>query len=370
MQIAFELLNSIVNLQLGKTNMEEWLGDLARITKCSGAAAISWTPGQPESANIDRSSPALDFDPVWVTHADRILQDTDPQIPELLSTLAKQTDISIDSATKNPLTDPNYMIASLDSNPASTLLVLHCTDKPDGWSKQDREHFRVFLPAFLNAHKLHKKIVNLQNNLDIANRVLNGTPRGIICIDPNGEIINVNNMGQDILDRQDSFSAKDNKLTILNPKVDKQLHEQLHHLVQLPTEQLPANIWNRSFPNLTGAATYQISLRMYERDHWRVEANAHKRFAVLIVYSSTGSTQPTIKQLREFYDLTEAQARLVGELLAGHSASEAADNLHISINTVRSHLRSIYTNLAVDNQTDLMRMLSSTLVSYTKKGPD
>ena len=82
------------------------------------------------------------------------------------------------------------------------------------------------------------------------------------------------------------------------------------------------------------------------------------------VYTTARTIRPTTAQLCEFYQLTSAQAKVVECLLQGQSPAEAAEQLHISVNTVRSHLRTIYSKLAVDNQTDLIRTVSQTLVDY------
>jgi DNA-binding CsgD family transcriptional regulator len=45
----------------------------------------------------------------------------------------------------------------------------------------------------------------------------------------------------------------------------------------------------------------------------------------------------------------------------------AAAKLHISINTIRSHMRAVYAKLGVSGQSDLLRVLTRTLVEYIKK---
>ena len=51
-------------------------------------------------------------------------------------------------------------------------------------------------------------------------------------------------------------------------------------------------------------------------------------------------------------------------MMDGHDIVTTAARLHISVNTVRSHLRAIYAKLGVENIAGLLRMVSATLVNY------
>ena len=85
---------------------------------------------------------------------------------------------------------------------------------------------------------------------------------------------------------------------------------------------------------------------------------------MLNLYTTAFSTLPTAEQLSDFYNLTKAQSRLVIALMQGKSSEEAAAHLNVSVNTVRSHLRAIYSKLGTDNKADLVRIVSATLVGY------
>jgi len=76
------------------------------------------------------------------------------------------------------------------------------------------------------------------------------------------------------------------------------------------------------------------------------------------------AASPTSEQLRDFFDLSSAQARVVLALLQGNDVMTSAAKLHISINTMRSHMRAIYAKMGINNQSDLLRLLAGTLVDY------
>jgi DNA-binding CsgD family transcriptional regulator len=51
-------------------------------------------------------------------------------------------------------------------------------------------------------------------------------------------------------------------------------------------------------------------------------------------------------------------------MLDGKDIAKSAATLHLSVNTVRSHLRGIYGKLGVNNQAELLRVLATTMVDY------
>jgi DNA-binding CsgD family transcriptional regulator len=61
--------------------------------------------------------------------------------------------------------------------------------------------------------------------------------------------------------------------------------------------------------------------------------------------------------LSSLYGLTPAETRLTGELLKGSSLEEAADQLGISPQTARTHLKHVFAKTATHRQSELLRLL-------------
>jgi DNA-binding NarL/FixJ family response regulator len=55
------------------------------------------------------------------------------------------------------------------------------------------------------------------------------------------------------------------------------------------------------------------------------------------------------------HDLTPHEVRLLGMLAEGYSYQAAADHFHVSINTIRDYIRSIYEKLHVHSKTEAVR---------------
>jgi DNA-binding CsgD family transcriptional regulator len=67
------------------------------------------------------------------------------------------------------------------------------------------------------------------------------------------------------------------------------------------------------------------------------------------------------------FDLSRAEARLVKLLLDGHRLEDAAHLLGVSHNTVKTQLRSAFDKLGCSRQSDLVRLISSSLPHFVKQ---
>ena len=62
-------------------------------------------------------------------------------------------------------------------------------------------------------------------------------------------------------------------------------------------------------------------------------------------------------KLRHEFGLTRAEARLTAQLATGLSLKLAAERLHVSINTARSHLAHVYDKTGTCRQTELLALI-------------
>ncbi|WP_374574256.1 alpha/beta fold hydrolase [Phenylobacterium sp.] len=80
--------------------------------------------------------------------------------------------------------------------------------------------------------------------------------------------------------------------------------------------------------------------------------------AFALVFPATEATNRLWHTLRESFGLTAAEARLARKLRDGRSLQEAADELKVSVNTLRNQLRAIFEKMGLKRQSDLVRALT------------
>jgi len=62
--------------------------------------------------------------------------------------------------------------------------------------------------------------------------------------------------------------------------------------------------------------------------------------------------------IRQLFDLTPAEASLAALLAAGHKLDRAANELGITRNTARAHLRSVFSKSGATRQAELVHLIS------------
>ena len=77
-----------------------------------------------------------------------------------------------------------------------------------------------------------------------------------------------------------------------------------------------------------------------------------------VVFPAAAETGALWTSIRESFGLTAAEARLARKLRDGRSLQEAAEELSVSVNTVRNQLRAVFDKMGLKRQSDLIRALT------------
>ncbi|MFN3521719.1 MAG: alpha/beta fold hydrolase [Phenylobacterium sp.] len=80
--------------------------------------------------------------------------------------------------------------------------------------------------------------------------------------------------------------------------------------------------------------------------------------AFALVFPAAEATNRLWSTLRESFGLTAAEARLARKLRDGRSLQEAAEEMKVSVNTLRNQLRAIFEKMGLKRQSDLVRALT------------
>jgi DNA-binding CsgD family transcriptional regulator len=73
------------------------------------------------------------------------------------------------------------------------------------------------------------------------------------------------------------------------------------------------------------------------------------------------NSSPAPELLQALFDLTPAEARLAGQLTQGNSIEQIALSNNLSHNTLRTHLKSVFSKTGVQRQAELVSLLGMTI---------
>jgi DNA-binding CsgD family transcriptional regulator len=243
--------------------------------------------------------------------------------------------------------------------------MARAADQP-AWDHTDRERIRKILPYVRESVQVHKQLDRNRYISGLARDLLNKSPRGVLVLSGDGKIQMANTRATAILAAHDGLSDRDGKLVIQGKDVAKRLSDYLGKLDTMGDAGLPEMDWNMVVNKPSGGAPYQLILGHLTLSDWNLESRHSDKVAVIHVHDPNETVGVQPEQLSDFYGFTKAQARLAAKLFQGYTINEAADALHISVNTARTHMRGIYAKTGVRTQAELLGVLSTGLTSYGK----
>jgi DNA-binding CsgD family transcriptional regulator len=180
--------------------------------------------------------------------------------------------------------------------------------------------------------------------------ILDKLDRGIVLLDSNGALVDANSLARDVLKNGDGIQFRGGRFAFADPGLDARL-VRLIELAGRPGAGSTTTIAARI--KRPRAAAYRIVVSP-------VAASDDRRGVafVAILYGPSERREITDSVLKELYGLTRAQAKVARRLHAGRSVEETASDLDLSLNTVRTHLKVIFSKCEVQSQAELMHLFA------------
>jgi DNA-binding CsgD family transcriptional regulator len=342
---------------------ELWLKKMAHAFHCDAVACVRWTLGKPDYALVSTYGDYRELPAGWKTWTDHTVASSTHREPGFIE------DFVSDSPDpkflgKNIATNPRLLIAIVDWNPACIVFTMSRNDVSEEWTPFERKYIARFLTILRESVNVHKELDRRRYISGLANDILNSSPRGIIALSADGVIQMTNTKADQILEQRDGMSNYHGKLHIQDEKVSQALADYLTDIDNVDSTEHPEMDWNMSAKKTSGGHPYQLIIGSLKLREWNIESRASDKIGIVYLHDPGETTHPTIEQLQSFYGLTKAQARLAVTLYKGNTINEAAEELHISINTARSHMRNIYAKAGVRTQSELVGLLSTSLKTF------
>jgi DNA-binding CsgD family transcriptional regulator/PAS domain-containing protein len=211
----------------------------------------------------------------------------------------------------------------------------------------------VLVPHLQQAMRLHQRIIDAEACGCSLAEALDRMPVGVILVDSSAHVLVMNKAASEIV------RAKDG-LTVGPDGLEAACHREtvaLRDLIAAASAMTgnhglpPGGTLLISRPSLARSFTVQV-IPLSARSH----SFGVSRPATAI-FASDPEARPTVSHLMSLYHLTPAEEAVALRLVQGQSLAEAAEELGITLNTVRTHLKRIFLKTGTQRQADLMRIL-------------
>ena len=180
--------------------------------------------------------------------------------------------------------------------------------------------------------------------------ILDRLDRGVALLDARGRIIDANSHAVHVIRNCSGIDVRAGRLTLTDPALD---------------QQLQGAIAGHKSGHRNGRAIFASRVRCRGSEPYRVvvrpapaDADQRKVAFFMLIYAPNGLHGISVDVLRQVYGLTPAQAAVARSLFAGRSVEQTANVLDLSLNTVRTHLKQVFTRCEVNSQAELLHLLA------------
>jgi len=167
---------------------------------------------------------------------------------------------------------------------------------------------------------------------------------GVILLDQQLRVSFVNQIARDILNSELALSIREGALACETP-------EQTMQLQKLVLSEDGGSL-------LIGCdSTYPLQMLVTPLDARTSNYNQDLPIAIAFLFNPLKNVDHMIDTLRDMYQLTKAEARLAAALVQDPRLEKAAQSVHISISTARTHLKRIFTKTGTNSQSALVHRI-------------
>lgn len=245
------------------------------------------------------------------------------------------------------LTNDKYQLLSaiLEANNEQKV-VLCFLSKPNEKLRYDHEIlYQIF--------KHLKNVLNLQNStkhtafeVNLKHHLLNSLTMAVLLVDKRGKILYRNNKALDLLSFNESWLKKSHDGILMIDSNATKLQNLIQKVIVTTTSEVFSFQQNKKlfvFP-------LQTNLKL-----------TNEQLAIIIIYE-TEKLSGLFQVIGDIYGLSPTELRIVSSLLENKSLENYANLANVSMNTVKSQLKSIFDKTNTHKQSELVSLINSLLI--------
>jgi DNA-binding CsgD family transcriptional regulator len=226
------------------------------------------------------------------------------------------------------------------------------------FSSRDLRPFSELVPHFGRAMAVYHRLHQAEIQVDLATGAIDRVAVGIVLLDVGGVPILVNREAKRIAASGDGFVLGDRCVAAERPGDAVRLRSLIRQVGGHTSAEGPDSKTRGGAVRLTrssGRSDYHVVVMPLPRRCQPIDGSG--AVAVVFVSDPEKSQSPVDFLFGDLYNLTDAEARLVCQLLEGRGLTAAAEQLGLSRNTVHSQLASVFQKTGTRRQGELLHLL-------------
>lgn len=222
----------------------------------------------------------------------------------------------------------------------------------------------IFLRHIAQAAELSWPFALLNHRFQAVFTVLNHLQIGIIVTNAHGEIILNNNEADQILSDNNGISRSiDNKFCLASEELTHALNVKINEVCSVQGKETIVGLM--TVPRRDSSTLWLLEVTPITD----LEGNLDKDFKGAIIYIIDAVKKDVIltEGMQMLFNLSPAESSICQMVTEGVKSAEIAERRNVSIETVRSQIKGLFTKTQTSNQLDLVRLALKVNLPVEKK---
>ncbi|MBM7060339.1 helix-turn-helix transcriptional regulator [Pseudomonas sp. UL073] len=223
------------------------------------------------------------------------------------------------------------------------------------FTQADKDLLALFVPHLERAVQLHIRLNRIESERNLYAGAVDQMAVGTIILDEEGKVLQTNQVAERLLQDKDGLKRVDDGLQVGNARDNQEFRRLVKQALLSQKSSNPSVVEALRVQRPSGRADLGIIVRSVPLSAW----NEGKQCPAVAIFISDPEQQSSAPQeiVRALFDFTPAETQLAMLLANGLTLDEASEELGISRNTARAHLRSTFSKTGVTRQTMLVRLI-------------
>ena len=224
------------------------------------------------------------------------------------------------------------------------------------FGKNELKVMQMLAPHLQRAFQVYVKLSEVERDKQIMIGCLEKIPQSVIVLDKSGRVVFSNENANKFVVEKDGLELGRNGVLLANlPHESKKLQILLQSVFE-PNINSSVN-FGGVLQISRASGLRPLSLLVSPFSEQQCADFESEKFALLFVNDPEQKVETVEPILREMYGLTAAESKITAILAQGTSVIEACELLKIKPNTIRTHLKRIFSKTETNRQSELMKLI-------------
>ena len=223
------------------------------------------------------------------------------------------------------------------------------------FSSEDKALLAQFIPHLERSIKIHMQLNRMETERNLYAGAVDQMAVGTIILDDVGKVLQTNQVADRLIQAKDGLKLVNDSLQVGTARDTQEFRRLVKQSLLSQKSSNPSVVEALRVQRPSGRADLGIIVRSVPLSAW----SEGKQCPAVVIFISDPEQQSSAPQeiVRALFDFTPAETQLAMLLANGLTLDEASEELGISRNTARAHLRSTFSKTGVTRQTMLVRLI-------------